>query len=93
MLARDRDLNTDQALGVDLTALKKLPADFPWRANVREGRAATGLLNTNRGMMMLAAAPVLDGNGHGPARGMVIMGRLLPGAVVADIASQAQSEL
>ena len=93
ILARDLDLITGRPLRLDLTALKALPADFPWRANVREGRTAKGLLRTNRGILMLVAAPVLDGYGHGPARGMVLMGRLLTDAVVADIGSQAQSEL
>ena len=90
VLARDRDLNTDKALGVDLTSLKKLPVQFPWHPDRLIGHPAHGLLNTNRGLMMLAGAPVLDGNGKGPARGMVIMGRLLPGAALAAIASQAQ---
>jgi two-component system, NtrC family, sensor kinase len=40
--------------------------------------------------MMLAGAPVLDGKGVGPARGMVLMGRLLPGAALGAIAAQAQ---
>ena len=93
ILARDLDLVTGRPLRLDLTALKSLPADFPWRANVRDGRAVRGLLKTNRGTLMLVASPVLDGYGHGPARGMVFMGRLLTDAVVADIGSQAQSEL
>ena len=42
---------------------------------------------------MLAASPVLDGNGQGPARGMVLMGRLLTDDVVKAIAAQAQTSL
>ena len=93
LLATDRDLTTDKALGVDLTALKKLPANFPWHAEKLIGNPARGLVNTDRGLMMLAGAPVLDGNGRGPARGMVIMGRLLPGAALGAIASQAQFQV
>jgi two-component system, NtrC family, sensor kinase len=90
VLATDRDLNTDEPLGVDLTALKHLPANFPWHGPELIGNPGRGLVTTNRGPLMLAGAPVLDGNGKGPARGMVIMGRLLPGAALHAIAAQAQ---
>ena len=43
--------------------------------------------------MLLAASPILDGNGKGPARGMVLMGRLLNDAPLAEIAAQAQAQL
>ena len=91
VLARDLDLSTDKPLGLDLTALKKLPATFPWRAGPARRQRRRGLLNTNRGILMLAAAPVLDGNGTGPARGMVIMGRLLSPAVVRASARRRRS--
>ncbi len=92
-LGTDMDLNSEHPLGLDLTARKELPADFPWRAIIRDGRPARGLLQTNRGVLMLAGAPVLDGFGRGPSRGMVIMGRLLDQAVIGGIASQAQTQL
>jgi len=70
------DLNSDQPLDIDFTARKALPADFPWRADLREGRPAKGFLQTNRGIMMIAASPVLDGNGRGPQRGRVLCFRI-----------------
>lgn len=93
LLARDVDLGTDRALGLDLTTRSALPDDFPWRASLLDGHAVKGLLRTNKGLMLLAAAPILDGNGGGPARGMVLMGRLLGTAVVHGIAEQAQADL
>ncbi|TLY76674.1 MAG: HAMP domain-containing protein, partial [Gammaproteobacteria bacterium] len=87
------DLKTERPLGLDLAARKALPLDFPWRANMRDGHAARGLLPTNRGILMLAVAPVLDGNGGGPARGMMLMGRLLSASDVRSIAAQAQADL
>jgi two-component system, NtrC family, sensor kinase len=90
VLATDRNLKTDGPLGLDLAAIKKLPADFPWRATEVIGNPARGLVQTNHGPMMLAGAPVLDGNGRGPVRGMVIMGRLLSGTALDAIAAQAQ---
>lgn len=92
-LGTGMDLNSERPLGLDLTARKELPADFPWRANIRDGRPARGLLQTNHGVLLLAGAPVLDGFGRGPVRGMVIMGRLLDQSVVGSIASQAQTQL
>jgi two-component system, NtrC family, sensor kinase len=91
--SKSLELDSDQPLGLDLAARKALPIDFPWRANLRDGRPARGLLATNRGILMLAAAPVLDGNGGGPARGMMVMGRLLSASDVRSIGAQAQSDL
>ena len=91
--SHDLDLQSDRRLGLDLTAAQQLPEDLPWRRNLVAGRAARGLLRTSHGILLLAAAPVLDGNGHGPARGMVLLGRLLSPAVVQGIGAQAQVRL
>ena len=93
VLSRDLDLKSDRPLGLDLAARKALPDDFPWRAQLRAGHAAKGLLQTNRGVLLLAAAPVLDGDGGGPARGMVILGRLLTPAAIRSIGAQTQTQL
>ena len=82
---------SDAAL--DFANLKQLPADFPWRANLRAGRSAKGLIRTNRGLMMIAAAPVLDGSGGGRALGMVIMGQLMTPERVQTLAARAQADL
>jgi diguanylate cyclase len=87
------DLQTETPLDLDFTSRQALAADFPWRANLLNGRAAHGLLQTNRGVLLTAAAPVLDGFGNGPPRGMVIMGRLISPREVADIGAQAQAEV
>jgi sensor domain CHASE-containing protein len=91
--AKDLDLQSDQPLKLDLTTHGALPADFPWQPNLRDGKAARGLLPTNKGILMLAAAPVLDGAGRGPSRGLVMIGRLLSPTVVQHIGAQAQAEL
>src|SRR4029077_6664060 len=85
--SKSLELKSDQPLGLDLAARQALPIDFPWRANLRAARAARGLLATNRGILMLATAPVLDGNGGGPVRGMIAMGRLLSAAGVPPISA------
>ena len=91
VLADGFDLVSNRPLDLDLLSRKALPADFPWRANLRDGKPAHGLLQTNRGVMMIAASPVLDGNEGGPVRGMVILGRLLSPAEVEQIGAQAQA--
>ena len=93
VLSYARSLDTGEALDLDLTARKALPEDFPWRKNLADGKPARGLLRTDRGVMMMAAAPVLDGSGSGQHLGMVIMGRLLTPAQVQMIGAQAQASL
>jgi two-component system NtrC family sensor kinase len=88
-----RDLNSGAPLDLDLAARKSLPEDFPWRKNLADGKPARGLLQTNRGVMMIAAAPVLDGSGTGQALGMVVMGRLLTPPQVQMIGAKAQASL
>ena len=91
--ARDLDLQSDRPLGLELTSAPELPADFPWRPNLHAATAVRCLLRTSQGILMLAAAPVLDGHGNGPSRGRVIIGRLLSPAVVRSLGAQAQVAL
>jgi two-component system, NtrC family, sensor kinase len=88
-----RTVDGGEPLELDLAARRALPEDFPWRKNLAEGRTARGLLRTNRGVMMMAAAPVLDGSGGGAPLGMVLMGRLLTPAQVQMIGAQAQASI
>ena len=91
ILSKGFDLNSRGPLEFDLLTQKELPTEFPWRENLREGRPAHGLIQTNRGVLMIAAGPVLDGHESGPIRGMVILGRLLSATEVAEIGFQAQA--
>ncbi|MBV8495778.1 MAG: HAMP domain-containing protein [Gammaproteobacteria bacterium] len=93
VFSRAIDLASGHDLDLELAARHSLPEDFPWRARLTSGEPATGLLRTERGTLMLAAGPVLDGDGHGPSRGLVMVGRLLNSSGVADIARQAQAKL
>jgi diguanylate cyclase (GGDEF)-like protein len=87
------DLQTERRRDLDFTARQTLPTEFPWRANLRAGRAAHGFMRTNWGIIFVAAAPVLDGFGHGPPRGMVIMGRLVSPREIEEIGAQAQAHV
>ena len=93
VLSSARAWETGETLDLDFTARKALPEDFPWRKNLADGKPARGLLQTNKGVMMTVAAPVLNGSGSGQHLGMVIMGRLLTPAQVQMIGAQAQASL
>jgi diguanylate cyclase (GGDEF)-like protein len=97
VLSKARSSNTGEPLDLDFVVRKALPEDFPWRENLAQGKPAKGLLRTNKGVMMMAAAPVLNGSGHGTGQrqhlGMLIFGKLLTAAQVQMIGSQAQTNL
>jgi signal transduction histidine kinase/CheY-like chemotaxis protein len=88
------DLRSDKSLNLELTGRHELAEDFPWRTNLRDGRPAQGLLRTEHGILMVAAAPILDGlGGPGASRGMVIIGRLLSAAEIQKIGDHAQANV
>jgi signal transduction histidine kinase/DNA-binding response OmpR family regulator len=84
------DLGTGRRLRMDLLSGDALPADFPWRSQLRENRQAQGLMMTDLGVMMIGASPILDGAGGGPVKGMIILGRLLSLGEIEQIGLQAQ---
>jgi signal transduction histidine kinase/DNA-binding response OmpR family regulator len=93
LASNDIDLQSQRSLNLELTRRRELAKDFPWRTNLRDGRPAQGLLRTEHGILMIAAAPVLDGYGHGPSRGMVMIGRLLSAAEIQKIGARAQADV
>jgi sensor domain CHASE-containing protein len=93
VMSKTLDLTSEQPLAIDFVDRGALPADFPWRAHLGDGQVVHGFIRTNGGIMMIAGAPVLDGNGGGPQRGMVLFGRLLSAREIRRIGSQAQADL
>lgn len=87
------ELDSTHSADPNLLAQAATRADFPWRIHLTDGRAVRGILATARGPMLAAAAPVLDGFGRGPNRGMVIMARFLSAEEIAQFGSQAQVAL
>jgi two-component system, NtrC family, sensor kinase len=88
-----RELKTRKAIDIDLLSHGALPERHPWRARVRDGRKASGLLHTDRGVMIAVISPILDGMVPGPHRGMVLVGRLLTDEEIRRIGDQAQVRL
>jgi sensor domain CHASE-containing protein/anti-sigma regulatory factor (Ser/Thr protein kinase) len=93
LAAGARDLDSGAPLNLDFAAMRTLPENFPWRRDPAVGTAAKGMVKTNQGVMMVAAAPVLDGSAGGRSLGMVIMGRLLSQQQVQMIGAVAQANL
>jgi sensor domain CHASE-containing protein/HAMP domain-containing protein len=91
VLSSAQDYESGAPIELDWASRRSLPQDFPWRENLLSGRSARGLMQTDRGVMMAAAAPVLDGSGRGRPIGMVLIGRLLGGTQVQAIGAQAQA--
>jgi len=87
------DPETRDELEYRMLAADRLASDHPFRDAIREGRPAKGIVMTEHGPAMLVAAPILDGAGHGPHRGSVLLGRLITPAVAARWAEQAQVKL
>ncbi len=93
VMSRSLDPVSGKLLLQDPYAQGSLPRDFPWRARLRDGRGASGFILTDRGVLFAAVAPILDGFGHGPSRGLVLMGRLLSAAEIAAIGARAQTSV
>jgi sensor domain CHASE-containing protein len=93
VFAAGQEVDSARPLAIDLAARSVLPANFPWRRQLAQGRSARGLIRTNQGVMMLAAAPILDGSGTGKSIGLALMGRLLTPQQVHAIGEEAQATL
>jgi len=91
--ATSRDLDSGALINIDLSASTALPENFPWRRNLADGKPAKGLIQTNRGVMLLVGAPILDGSARGPWMGMVILGKLLTPQQVLQIGAQSQAKV
>lgn len=64
-----------------------------WKHALESGESVSGLISTDRGVLIASSAPILDGFMHGPSRGLVIMGRLLNHTELLRLGNQAQTVL
>jgi two-component system, NtrC family, sensor kinase len=93
LLVKELPLDDGQPAHLNVLAGKSLPPDFPWRSSLHFGQSPKGFVRSERGTFMLAAAPVLDGNGGGRVRGTILMARLLSTEEVQTVGAQAQAQL
>jgi signal transduction histidine kinase len=87
------DPRSHALLKIDILAGGGLPPDHPWRSALQDGRKVSGLLRTNRGPLMAVFAPILNGFGQGPHRGMILLGRLVTDDEITRIGEQARVTL
>ena len=87
------DANVHAPLHYSLLDPAGLEAGHPFLAAIAVGQRNQGIVLTEHGPMLLTLAPILDGNGQGPHRGAVLMGRLLSKKRIAQLAEQAQVDL
>ncbi len=71
----------------------RLEQGHPFLPSIAQGTRNQGIVLTEHGPMLLTLAPILDGNGKGPQRGAVLMGRLLSARRITQLAEQAQVQL
>ncbi|MBL8394550.1 MAG: EAL domain-containing protein [Candidatus Accumulibacter sp.] len=55
-----------------------------------QGQAKSGLLLSERGLLLLAARPILTTQGRGPARGLLVFGRFLDEKLLRTLVAQTQ---
>jgi sensor domain CHASE-containing protein len=70
-----------------------LGTGHPFLDAIGAGQRNQGIIVTEHGPVLLTVSPILDGNGGGPHRGAVLMGRLLSTKRIAQLAEQAQVKL
>ncbi len=93
VLSKSFDPTSGEIRPLALFPQESLPDNFVWRKNLLSGLPERGLITTDEGVLLAAVAPILDGFGQGPSRGMVLMGRLLTDAEVVAIGSRAQTRV
>lgn len=89
--SRALDPASGQRVAVRLNRSGRLEA--AWLAALAQGNKITGLIDTDMGVLLAAGSPILDGFNNGPARGMVIVGRILDNRELQRIGRQAQVAL
>ena len=80
-----------EPLSLDLFEGGRLRPESPWLENLKHAKASHALIATNHGVLLAAVAPILDGFGQGPTRGLVVMGRMLTAREIAQIGANAQT--
>jgi two-component system NtrC family sensor kinase len=89
--SRALDPLTRKILATHLNRTDRLEDE--WSRALSQGHGVSGLVATDGGVLIASGAPILDGFGHGPSRGMVIMGRFLNNAELLRLGNQAQVKL
>ncbi len=88
-----RESHTRKVLLIDVLSDQGVNAYPALKDAIRSGLPMAGMTRTNLGPMLTVLAPVLNGFGVGPKRGMVLLGRLVTDEELVRIGNQAQVRL
>ena len=78
---------------LDFISRGVLPENSIWTVALRSATKVRAYVQTDRGLMLVAIAPVLNGNHQGPSRGSVVLGRLLTDQEIVRIGEQAHADV
>jgi diguanylate cyclase (GGDEF)-like protein/putative nucleotidyltransferase with HDIG domain len=94
-IAFGRLFDLDKGTGAELPAgLQSLwSPDGPLLASAAAGGHLSGIVNTSVGTLLVACRPILTSAEMGPARGALVMGRLLNGSLLNHLDSETQLNL
>lgn len=93
VLAQSFDPASGEPLAHRLFSQETLPDDCAFWPNLRDGTPGQALIATDRGVLLTAVTPILNGFGQGPSRGMVLMARLLNDPELAAIGARSQTRV
>jgi len=93
VLTLGRDGATGLPMDIDILIDHGVPQTRALGAALRRGQETSGFLSTDRGPLLFVMAPILDGQARGPARGMVLMGKLVNDAAIASLGERAKVRL
>ncbi len=93
VLTLGRDNATGRPMDIDILIDHGVPQTRGLGGAIRGGQETSGFLSTDHGPMLFVMAPILDGQARGPARGMVLMGKLVNDAAIASLGEQAKVRL
>lgn len=87
------DLENKKVLSPATFPARYLTAQHPLLQQAERVSGTRGLLLTEHGPLLVAARPILASSAQGPARGVVVMGRFLNAAFIANLAEETQVNL
>ena len=90
---RAYDLASNQYMSLWVFMADVLPENYPLVRKLVGRRVLSGLMLTDKGILMVASSPILTSKEEGPERGRMVMGRLLDDKEVRSLSERMQIEV
>lgn len=87
------DLEKDKAMSLWVFVADVLPENHPLIKYIAGRRVLSGLMLTDKGILLVASSPILTSKEEGPARGRMIMGRLLDNKEIRSLSERMQLDV